>query len=285
VAHPPPPPPSLPDDDPLRGPADIDITVAHSARVYDYLLGGTDNFAVDREAAELQAAAIGGVERTRLALQAQRAFLGRSMRYLAGDEGIRQFLDLGTGIPSSGNVHEVVQEVAPEARVVYVDNDPVVLAHAHSLLKDAPDTTAYVDGDLRDVESILTRAAATLDFDQPVAVVLVAVLHLFRDADDPWGIVARLAEALPTGSYLVMSHLTGDFVPEPITNMAHAIPRSARFRFNLRSRDSIARFFDGVELVEPGLVRVDRWRPDGPRQFGPEGCVIAAIYGGVGRKG
>jgi trans-aconitate methyltransferase len=280
----PPPTPSAPDES-RREPAEIDISVAHAARVYDYLLGGTDNFAVDREAAELQSAWIGGLDNARTAVQAQRAFLGRTMRYLAGEAGIRQFLDLGTGIPTAGNVHEVVQEVVPGARIVCVDNDTLVLAHAHSLLKStSADATAYIDADLRDVESILTKAGATLDLTEPFAVVLVAVLHLLADEEDPWSIVGRLVEAMPTGSYLVVSHLTNDFFPEEITKMADAIPSSARFRFNLRTRDEVSRLFDGVELVEPGLVRVDQWHPDGTGPSSPNGQVIAAIYGGVGRK-
>jgi SAM-dependent methyltransferase len=279
------PPPRSGHDPALRAPAEIDITVAHSARVYDYLLGGDDNFAVDREAAERQAAEIGGLDRTRIALRAQRAFLGRTMRYLAGEVGIRQFLDLGTGIPSAGNVHEVVQAVTSGARVVYVDNDPVVLAHAHSLLKGpALDATDYIDGDLRDVETILARAGATLDLTKPTAVVLVAVLHLLCDQDDPWNVVARLVEAMAPGSYLVISHLTKDLVPEPITKMADAIPNSARFRFNLRTYDEVTGLFKGTELVDPGLVRVDQWRPDGTGPRSPDGYVVASIYGGVGHK-
>jgi S-adenosyl methyltransferase len=271
-------------DEPPREPAEIDISVAHAARVYDYLLGGSDNFAVDREAAELQAREIGGLDNARTAVRAQRAFLGRALRHLAGEAGIRQFLDIGTGIPTEGNVHQVVQAVAPGSRIVCVDNDTLVLAHAHAYMKaTSAKATAYVDGDLRDVKLILTKASATLDLSKPFAVVLVAVLHLFADDEDPWAIVGQLVEAMPSGSYLVMSHLTNDFYPKEITRMADVIPDSARFRFNLRTYDQVSRFFDGVELVEPGLVPVDQWRPDGT---GPpsDGRIIAAIYGGVARK-
>jgi hypothetical protein len=296
VAEPPPPPsppPPLPpgSSEPLREPAEIDITVAHGARVYDYLLGGKSNFAVDRETAELQSAAIGGLDRARTAVQAQRAFLGRAVRYVASEAGVRQFLDLGTGIPAAGNVHEVVQAVAPGSRIVCVDNDPVVLAHAHSLLKStSADATAYIDGDLRDVGSILDKVSATLDLSEPVAVVLVAVLHLLPDEDDPWGVVDQLLEAIPSGSHLVASHLTRDLLPTreilpgAIKSMGDAIPPSARFRFNSRSYDEIFRLFDSVKLVDPGLVRVEQWRPDGSGPPAPGGCVISAIYCGVGGK-
>jgi hypothetical protein len=192
------------DDTALR---DIDTTVAHPARVYDYWLGGKDNFAVDREAAE-------EVLRARPAIllnvRSNRAFLARSVRYLAGQAGMRQFLDIGTGIPSANNTHEVAQSVAPEARIVYVDNDPIVLAHARALLTSTSGLTAYIDADLHDTGTILAEAARTLDFTQPVAVMLIAVLHLIPDEDDPWGIVSALMRAVPSGSYLVITHPASD---------------------------------------------------------------------------
>jgi hypothetical protein len=276
-------------NDPLREPAEIDISVAHYARVYDYLLGGSDNFAVDREAAERQADAVGGLDAGRLAVRAQRAFLGRAVRYLVTEAGIRQFLDLGTGIPAANNVHQVAQQLAPESRIVYVDNDPIVLAHAHSLLRSSPEgATSYVDGDLRDPSAVLRQAANTLDFSQPIAVVMIAVLHLFHDEDDPHGIVTKLLEAVPSGSYLAVSHLAKDILPDEMAKMARATPRSAQYRLVMRTQDEISRFFDGLELVPPGLVRIDQWRTEPSRpagRAGRNGCgTPAAIYGAIGHK-
>jgi hypothetical protein len=182
----------------------IDITVAHPARVYDYWLGGKDNFAPDRVAGDRVLAVTPGL---RYRVRANRAFLGRTVRYLAAEAGVRQFLDLGTGIPSADNTHEVAQRVAPQARVVYVDNDPIVLRHAQALLRSAPGgVTTYIEADLRDPQPILRQAAATLDFSQPVAVMLLGVLHLVSDAEDPWRIVTELMAAVSPGSYLVISH-------------------------------------------------------------------------------
>jgi hypothetical protein len=267
---------------PRREPAKIDIDVAHYARVYDYLLGGTDNFAVDREAAKRQAAAIGGLDVARAAVRAQRAFMGRVVHHLVTAAGIRQFLDLGTGIPTARNVHEVAQELAPAARVVYVDNDPIVLAHAHTLLSSDPaGATAYVDADLRDAAAVLEAASRTLDLTQPVAVMLVAVLHLFDDGEDPHGVVAKLLDPLPAGSYLAVSHLAKDLYPEAIAAMVRSTPRDAGYRLVMRTRDEVTRFFDGLDLVAPGVVRVDWWRPDRPE----DACLNkVAIYGALGRK-
>ena len=258
--------------------AGLDTSVAHPARVYDYWLGGKDNFAADREAAERVLAVAPGL---RFRVRANRAFLGRVTRYLAGEAGIRQFLDIGTGIPSANNTHEVAQKAAPESRVVYVDNDPVVLLHAQALLGSSPEgATEYVQADLRDPELILERAADLLDFGQPVAVMLIAVLHLIQDAEDPWGIVARLMDAVPAGSYLAISH--------PALDVHHAQPTIQRvYNENvstpqtLRTRDEVARFFTGLDLVEPGLVQVHQWRPD-PEDFAPEG--VFSNYGAVARK-
>ena len=184
--------------------AGLDTSVAHPARVYDYWLGGKDNFAADREAAERVLAVAPGL---RFRVRANRAFLGRATRYLAAEAGIRQFLDIGTGIPTGDNTHEVAQRAAPDARVVYVDNDPIVLLHAQALLRSTPQgSTAYIQADLRDPGLILDQAAGVLDFGQPVAVMLLGVLHLIQDSEDPWGIVARLMAATPAGSYLTISH-------------------------------------------------------------------------------
>jgi hypothetical protein len=258
--------------------ASLDTSVAHPARVYDYWLGGKDNFAADREAAERVLAVTPGL---RFRVRANRAFLGRATRYLAADAGVRQFLDIGTGIPTGDNTHEVAQRAAPDSRVVYVDNDPIVLLHAQALLRSTPQgATDYVQADLRDPGAILDRAATVLDFSQPVAVMLLGVLHLIQDSEDPWGIVAELMAAVPPGSYLVISH--------PAIDIHHA-QASAQRVYNervstpqtLRTREQVARFFTGLELVEPGLVQVHQWRPD-PGDFAPEGVVSA--HGAVARK-
>ena len=258
--------------------AGLDTSVAHPARVYDYWLGGKDNFAADREAAERVLAVTPGL---RFRVRANRAFLGRATRYLAADAGIRQFLDIGTGIPTGDNTHEVAQREAPDSRVVYVDNDPIVLLHAQALLRSTPQgATDYLQADLRDPDAIMDRAASVLDFSQPVAVMLLGVLHLIQDSEDPWGIVAQLMAAVPPGSYLAISH--------PAIDIHHAQADAQRV-YNervstpqtLRTRDQVARFFTGLELVEPGLVQVHQWRPD-PGDFAPEGVVSA--HGAVARK-
>jgi len=258
--------------------AEIDTTVAHPARVYDYWLGGSSNFPADREAAERVLAATPGL---RSRVRANRAFLVRAVRYLAAEAGIRQFLDIGTGIPAANNTHEVAQAVAPDARIVYADNDPIVLAHATSLLAGSPEgATQYIDGDLRDASVILRAAAGTLDFTRPAALMLVGILHLIQDSEDPYRIVASLMDALPPGSYLVISHPASDI---------NASQAEAQRRYNervstpqtLRTRDEVARFFEGLDLVPPGIVYVHAWRPD-PGDVPPEGGVSA--YGGVARK-
>ena len=258
--------------------AGLDTSVAHPARVYDYWLGGKDNFAADREAAERVLAVAPGL---RFRVRANRAFLGRVTRYLAGEAGIRQFLDIGTGIPSANNTHEVAQQAAPESRVVYVDNDPVVLLHAQALLRSSPEgATEYVQADLRDPKLILERAADTLDFGQPVAVMLIAVLHLIQDEEDPWGFVAQLMDAVPPGSYLAISHPAidvhrGQPTIQKVYNENVSTPQT------MRTRDQVGRFFAGLDLVEPGLVQVHQWRPD-PDDFAPEG--VFSNHGAVGRK-
>jgi hypothetical protein len=267
------------------GQVDIDLTVPHPARVYDYLLGGTHSFEVDRIAAERGAEAVGGIANARADVLANRRFLARVIRYLAGEAGVRQFLDIGTGIPNADDVHTVAQQVARDARIVYVDHDPIVLAHAHQLLRSTPEgATAFVQADLRDPETILHQAAETLDLTQPVAVILVAVLHFIAAEDDPYGIVAQLLEALPAGSYLAVSHLTGDFAPKQMDKLVAALNQTASDPFTLRTRDDVARFFDGLDLVEAGLVQVDQWRsaPDtGPQATGG---WVPSFYGAVGSK-
>ena len=261
-----------------EGIAGLDTSVAHPARVYDYWLGGTDNFAVDREAAERVLAAAPGL---RYRVRANRAFLGRATRYLAAEAAVRQFLDIGTGIPAAGNTHEVAQRVAPDARVVYVDNDPIVLLHAQALLRSTPEgATAYLQADLRDPGAILDRAASLLDFGQPVAVMLLGVLHLIQDSEDPWGIVARLMTAMPPGSYLTVSHPAID-IHKSQANAQRVYNERVATPQTLRTREQVARFFAGLELVDPGLVQVHQWRP-GPGDSAPEGTVSA--HGAVARK-
>jgi hypothetical protein len=243
---------------------EIDTSVANVTRVYDYLLGGRANFAVDRKAAEQAYAAWpGGLDGARADVRAHRALLGRVVHYLAAEAGIRQFLDIGTGIPKENNVHEVAQRVTPEARIVYVDNDPIVLAHAHQLLTSSPEgACAYIYGDLRDPEAILQKSADTLDFSKPIAVVLFGVLHFFADGPDTDAIVARLVQALAPGSYLALSHLAKDVEDQALTETFGRLNEQMRESVILRTRDEVARFFDGLDLVDPGVVQLPLWRPD-----------------------
>lgn len=271
----------------LRSQPEIDITVSNPARVYDYLLGGTDNFAVDREVAEhMTEAHPGGLEEARRVVRAHRAFLDRAVRYLVTEAGVRQFLDVGCGIPTSHNTHEVAQAMAPEARIVYVDNDPVVLAHSHRLLRSTPEgRTAFLLEDLRKPDEILEVAAETLDLAEPVAIVLVAVVHFLGNSEDPHGIVTRLMDTVPPGSYLALLHMASDAGDGD--EMAQMVQRHNGARVQnaavLRSRSEVAGFFDGLELVEPGLVQPDRWRPDGDAPAVPEGYTLPS-YAGIARK-
>ena len=243
------------------GPLPFDTTKAHQARMYDYLLGGKDNYAADREAVE---AARKVWPEFAFAARANRAFLGRVVRYLAGEAGIRQFLDIGTGIPTAGNLHEVAQAIAPETRVVYVDYDPIVLAHARALLDSSEaGATEYIEADLRDTGTILTRAAGLLDFSKPVAVTMLALLHAIPDSDDPYGIVATLMAAVPPGSYLAISLGASDLAEqETMRSIADSWNSGSQQRVTWRSREQVARFFAGLDLIEPGLVPVEEWRPE-----------------------
>lgn len=261
-------------------PFEIDTSVAHSARVYDYLIGGKTHFAADRDAADHMVAALPNVLPASLM---NRAFLVRAVRYLAAECGIRQFLDIGTGIPSAGNTHEVAQAVAPEARVVYVDNDPIVLAHARALLTGTSEgPVAYLYADLREPDEILEAAARTLDFTQPVALMMLMVLHMVPDADDPHGIVNRLLSALPQGSYLALSHPPSDVLPQDVAKVQQRLNErlGAGQSMTARSRDEVARFFRTLELVAPGVVQVHQWRPEGV--VDPD--APASIWCAVGRK-
>jgi S-adenosyl methyltransferase len=255
----------------------FDTSVAHQARIYDYWLGGKDNYAADRRAADDAIAAYPGVV---TGARANRQFLARAVRHLAADAGIRQFLDIGTGIPTAGNTHEVAQAVAPESRVVYVDYDPIVLAHARALLTSSEaGANEYIDADLRDAGAILEQASRTLDFSRPVAVMLIAILHAIGDDDDPYQIVARLMGAVPQGSYLALSHVASDIDAEQIGEATARLNQLSRQHFTLRDHAQVLRFFGGLELLEPGVVRVEEWRASEQ-----ETRYRSAMWSGVGRK-
>ncbi len=260
-------------------PGTFDTSVAHIARVYNFWLGGRDNYAADREAAEEVIAAYPTI---RASVRAQRAFLGRAVRYLVTEAGVRQFLDIGTGLPSADNTHEVAQRAAPEARVVYVDSDPIVLAHARALLTSSPEgVTHYVDADLRDTGEICEQAAEILDFSSPLAILLIGVLHCIPDADDPAGIVTTLIDAMPPGSYLAIAHPASDIHASQVSTATNRINPLMAEPVTLRTHEQVSRFFDGLDMVEPGLVQLHRWRP-GPEGPVPDGDI--ANYGGIGRK-
>jgi S-adenosyl methyltransferase len=255
------------------------------ARVYDYLLGGKDNFPADREVAE-QLLAIAPVARD--VVEDNRAFLRRAVRFLASEAGIRQFIDLGSGLPTQGNVHEIAQAEAPDARVVYVDNDAMVVAHSRALL--AGDNTVAVQADLREPDTILAHpdVRQLIDFDRPIALLLMAILHFFPDEEDPLGIVAQYRDALPAGSHVVISHGTRDIParpdmsPEEMAEMGAKVERLYQLTtasLATRTRAEVERFFDGFDLLDPGVVEIQRWRPDGRRPMLPGG-----FYGGVGAR-
>ena len=256
----------------------FDTSVAHIARVYDYWLGGKDNYAADRVAGD---AALEAYPDLVSSVRANRAYLSRVVRQLAGQAGIRQFLDIGTGIPTANNTHEVAQRLAPESRIVYVDNDPIVLAHARALLaSNKAGATDYIDADLRDTGTILEQARRTLDFSAPVAVMLIAVLHLIGDDEGPYEIVARLMREVPSGSYLGLSHVASDIEPEKMAEMRERLNRMVAQKGTYRTHGEVMRFFDGLTLVEPGMVRIQQWRPRSQAQANS----AAAMWGGVGRK-
>ncbi|MBF6327643.1 SAM-dependent methyltransferase [Nocardia transvalensis] len=269
-----------------RLPTKIDTSVAHEARVYDYWLGGRDNYPADRALGDAIATHIPAI---RDMARANRAFLGRAVRYVIGELGITQFLDIGTGIPTAGNTHEVAQEMDPTARIVYVDNDPIVLAHARALMGSTPEgKTSFIHADLHDTDAILADPVLTdtLDLERPVALMLVAVMMYFRDEDDPHGIVARLLSALPSGSCLVMTHPTADFDPKAMKNVVMA-SEQAGITFYPRSRAETETLFAGTEIVDPGVVPVVTWRPDLDADADhnrPVDPRSAWYWAGVGRK-
>jgi hypothetical protein len=254
-------------------PPALDTSTPHTARIWNYLLGGKDNFAVDREVGEQIL-----VGQPQLAENARlsRAFLNRAVRYLAGEAGVRQFLDIGTGLPTANNTHEVAQSAAPESRIVYVDNDPLVLTHARALLTSRPEgVTSYVDADMYDVDLVLREAARILDFSQPVAILFMGVLGHVEQDTVAQGMVRRTLDAVPSGSYLAL-YDSAPVSPE-VVEAARIWNESAALPYHLRSPARLARFFEGLELVEPGLVPVTRWRPD------TEAREVEQ-YGAVGRK-
>lgn len=261
----------------MTGNNGIDRSVAHPARVWDYVLGGKDNFAADREAAENMISASPALVHI---ARADRLFLASVVRHLAAEAGIRQFLDIGTGLPTASNTHEVAQQAAPESRIVYVDNDPIVLSHARVLLASDPrGKTDYIEADLRDPAAILRQAAATLDFTRPVAVMLLGILLYLPDPDNPYGIVRHLMDAVPVGSYLAVTHGASDMDPA-INDSAREFNERGATPMQLRTRAEFTRFFDGLELQGPGVVTLDAWHL-GEEQTG-ESTLPA--YCGLGRK-
>ncbi|MFF4778189.1 SAM-dependent methyltransferase [Microtetraspora fusca] len=256
----------------------IDAGAAHSARVWNYLLGGKDNYAIDRQTGDMILRMFPDIARI---ARVQRAFLARAVRYLAGEAGIRQFLDIGTGLPTADNTHQVAQRIAPESRIVYVDNDPLVLVHAHALLAGDPaGVTDYVEADVRDPEGILREAARTLDFTRPVGLMMLGIMGQLPDGDDPWAIVRRLLEALPSGSYLALSD--GTDTSATLNEAIRIYNQNSAGSYHLRGPERIADFFEGLDLMEPGVVTTCLWRPDFPA-LDPFSTEVDAICG-VGRK-
>ena len=253
-------------------------SIAHVARVYDYLLGGKDNFAADREAAEQAMRINPDIVST---ARANRAFGVRATSYLVSQAGIRQFLDIGTGMPTNNNIHEVAQSIAPESRVVYVDHDPIVLSHARARLTSSPEgVTDYIEADLRQPRKILAEAARTLDFSRPVAIMLISILHLILDRDDPYDLVSQLVNAVVPGSYVVISHAASDIDSGAMISMANRLNELMAQQSVPRTHREVAAFFAGLDLVEPGLVRVPEWRPASVA----DSAVRAQMWGAVARK-
>jgi len=259
------------------GPVRLDTGVPHIARVYDYWLGGKDHFAADREAADKIMAAMPSLPAI---ARSVRHFLIDIVHTLTADYGIRQFLDIGTGLPTADNTHDVAQRAAPQSRIVYADYDPVVLAHARALLTSSPEgRTDYIQADLRDTEKILAAAERTLDFSKPVAILLLAVLHFIPDEDDPYAIVQTLMDAVPPGSYLVIVHAPSDRHPQEMAEQARRYNDSGAERMRPRSQQEILRFFRGLELIGPGLAPLSEWLPNGQAEPG-----AAKAVAGVARK-
>jgi hypothetical protein len=264
------------------GAASVDTSRPHPARRYDYWLGGKDNFAADRESGDLVAAAFPTIRDS--AVQ-NRRFLRRAVTFLAGERGVHQFLDIGTGLPTADNTHQVAQAIAPDSRIVYVDNDPIVLCHARALLTSAPEgATAYLDADLRDPDRILSDPVLhrTLDLTEPVGLMLVAILHFLGDDDDPYQVVARLVAAMPAGSFLVASHATTDPLPAEVAVRLGAASAASGIDVRFRDRGEFGRFFGGLELVDPGVVSVTDWRVQDDPSPRPS-AAQTGVYGAVAR--
>jgi len=257
----------------------FDPSVPNPARMWNYWLGGKDNFGADREAAERVLEVMPSLP---MIARAARLFLIDAVHQLATAHGIRQFLDIGTGLPTADNTHDVAQRAAPESRIVYVDYDPVVLTHAQALLTSSPEgVTDYIQADLRDTDTILKGATRTLDLSRPVAILLIAVLHFIPDADDPYAIVTRLMDAVPSGSYLVVSHAASDIAPEASAEMARRYNRMSSATITPRTRDQVARFFDGLDLLPPGLVPMSEWARSG--EIDPAAGALVG-YSAIARK-
>jgi hypothetical protein len=257
----------------------IDPTVSHSARIWNYWLGGKDNFQVDKEIGDQ---ILGFVPELVRSARADRHFLARAVRYLAVEQGIRQFLDIGTGLPTVDNTHEVAQHIAPESRIVYVDNDPLVLAHAHALLTSTPEGVCdYIDADVNDPGAIVRQAAKTLDFSQPVAIMMLGIVNFVIDTARAQQIIRQLVDAVPSGSYLTISHPTTEVDAAPMIQAVDYWNQQGSAPMTLRTREEILTFFDGLDLVEPGVVTCSRWRP-GPTEVGE--ITDVTHFGGVARK-
>ncbi|MFJ9370298.1 SAM-dependent methyltransferase [Nocardia sp. NPDC101769] len=265
-------------------PTEIDITIAHEARVYDYWLGGKDNYPADRALGDVIAEHVPTIKTM---ARANRAFLARAVRYLVAEAGVTQFLDIGTGIPTAGNTHEVAQQLDPAARIVYVDKDPIVLAHARALMNSTPQgRTHFIHADLHNPSSILAHRAIgeTLDRAEPIAIMLVAIMMYFRDSDRPHEIITELLDAVPSGSYLVITHPTADFDPEAMAGVVAAAEASG-IAFNPRSESDTAALFEGTTLVDPGITPVAAWRPDlTDRPTAVTNADSAWYWAGIGRK-
>jgi S-adenosyl methyltransferase len=271
---------SSPPPGPGTAPPEIDTTVPHSARIWNYWLGGKDNYPVDKAAGDQFMAIYPEV--VEVARQSRR-FLTRAVGYLAGEAGVRQFLDIGTGLPTADNTHEVAQRVAPESRIVYVDNDPLVLTHARALLTSSPQgVTQYVDADLRDPDTILKEAGRTLDLTQPVGLILMGIVGHIADDEEARSIIRRLLDALPSGSYLALCDGT-NVISQAVAEAQEQYNRSGALPYHLRSPEQIASFFQGLELVEPGVVSVPHWRPDSV-DAGAGAPPEVDQFGGVARK-